>query len=158
MLFRSPLPHPTPTHMGVVGGILPLTCSLGKGASVGPLRARSKSPRAPGNLVVSESLLKNLKMRCCGSGAGDKRGDSFGDALHAQSLSEQKLKDVSLGSDGPHERGHLMSKRIVWKSILIPTGGRPLGSQETKGKQWVASQRKAFASGELQGRPGGSVS
>lgn len=57
------------------------------------------------NLVVSESLLKNLKMRPFGSGGRDKRSGSIGDALCSQSLSEQKLKAMSLEPDSPHGRG-----------------------------------------------------
>lgn len=56
---------------------------------------------------MSETFLKNLNMTLCGFGGRDKKGDSIEDSLHSQSLSEQKLKDMSPGPDGPHERGHL---------------------------------------------------
>lgn len=56
---------------------------------------------------MSETLLKNLKMRPCGFGGRDKKGDIIEDSLHSQSLSEHKQKDMSLGSDGPYKKGHL---------------------------------------------------
>lgn len=92
----------------------------------------SKSSRGSSSVWITPEKSED---RPCGFGGRDKKGGNIGDTLHPQSLSEQKLKDMSLGPDGPHKRGCLCP---VWKSILLLKGvdlGFPGAEGETVGGQ-----------------------